>query len=72
VILSPAGELLYRGRIDDRNLDFGKYRDAGVKPDMRLALDAVIAGHPAPEKYTKPVGCALPPPAGQSTNHHAQ
>ena len=72
VILSPAGELLYRGRIDDRNLDFGKYRDAGVKPDMRLALDAVIAGHPVPEKYTKPVGCALPPPAGQSTNHHAQ
>jgi peroxiredoxin len=72
VILSPAGELLYRGRIDDRNLDFGKYRDAGVKPDMRLALDAVIAGRPAPEKYTKPVGCALPPPAGRSTNHHAQ
>jgi peroxiredoxin len=72
VILSPAGELLYRGRIDDRNLDFGKYRDAGVKPDMRLALDAVIAGRPVPEKYTKPVGCALPPPAGRSTNPHAQ
>ncbi|MBO0857964.1 MAG: redoxin domain-containing protein [Chloracidobacterium sp.] len=72
VILSPAGELLYRGRIDDRNLDFGKYRDVGVKSDMRIALDAVIAGLPVPEKYTKPIGCALPPPAGQSTNHHAQ
>jgi len=44
VILSPAGELLYRGRIDNRYLDFGKYRDAGVKPDLRLALDAVVAG----------------------------
>jgi peroxiredoxin len=55
VILSPAGELLYRGGIDNRYLDFGKYRGAGVKPDLRLALDAVIAGKPVPEKYTKPV-----------------
>jgi peroxiredoxin len=72
VILSPAGELLYRGRIDNRYLDFGKYRDAGVKPDLRLALDAVVAGVPIPEKYTKPVGCALPPPAKQSTNRQAR
>jgi peroxiredoxin len=62
VILSPAGELLYRGRIDNRYLDFGKYRGAGVKPDLRLALEAVEDGKPVPEKYTKPVGCALPPP----------
>jgi hypothetical protein len=63
VILSPAGELLYRGRIDNRYLDFGKYRDAGVKPDLRLALDAVVAGKPVAEPFTKPVGCALPPPS---------
>jgi peroxiredoxin len=62
VILSPAGEVLYRGRIDNRYLDFGKYRGAGVKPDLRLALEAVVNGKPVPEKYTKPVGCALPPP----------
>ncbi len=62
VILSPAGELLYRGRIDNRYLDFGKYRDAGVKPDLRLALDAVVAGKPVAEPFTKPIGCALPPP----------
>ena len=72
VILSPAGELLYRGRIDNRYLDFGKYRDAGVKPDLRLALDAVIAGKPVAEKYTKSIGCALPPPGGQSTRRQAQ
>jgi hypothetical protein len=62
VILSPAGELLYRGRIDNRYLDFGKYRDAGVKPDLRLALDAVVAGNPVAEPFTNPIGCALPPP----------
>jgi peroxiredoxin len=72
VILSPAGELLYRGRIDNRYLDFGKYREAGVKPDLRLALDAVIAGKPVAEKYTKSIGCALPPPGGQSTRRQAQ
>ncbi|HEY8461719.1 MAG TPA: redoxin domain-containing protein [Blastocatellia bacterium] len=66
VILSPAGELLYRGRIDNRYLDFGKYRAAGVKPDLRIALDAVMAGKQVPEKHTKPVGCSLPPPAKQS------
>jgi peroxiredoxin len=72
VILSPAGELLYRGRIDNRYLDFGKYREAGVKPDLRLALDAVIAGKLVAEKYTKSIGCALPPPGGQSTRRQAQ
>jgi peroxiredoxin len=72
VILSPAGELLYRGRIDNRYLDFGKYRDTGVRPDLRLALDAVIAGKPVAEKYTKSIGCALPPPGGQSTRRQAQ
>jgi peroxiredoxin len=72
VILSPAGELLYRGRIDNRYLDFGKYRDAGVKPDLRLALDAVIAGKPVAEKYTKSIGCALPPPRGQTLRRQAQ
>lgn len=72
VILSPEGELLYRGRIDNRYLDYGKYRGAGVKPDLRLALEAVIAGKPVPEKYTKPVGCALPPLAEQSKSRHAR
>jgi peroxiredoxin len=66
VVLSPTGELLYRGRIDNRYLDFGKYRAAGVKSDLRLALDAVVAGKQVPEKYTKPVGCQLPPSAKQS------
>ena len=71
-VLSPAGELLYRGRIDNRFLDFGRYRDAGIKPDLRLALEAVIAGRPIAEPFTKSVGCALPPPAGRSTPRQTQ
>jgi peroxiredoxin len=72
VVLSPAGELLYRGRIDNRYLDFGKYRDAGVKPDLRLAFDAAIAGKPIAEPFTKPIGCALPPLSEPSTRGRAQ
>jgi peroxiredoxin len=63
VILSPDGELLYRGRIDDRYLDYGKFRDTNIKPDLRLALEATLAGRKIAESITKPIGCALPPPA---------
>jgi thiol-disulfide isomerase/thioredoxin len=70
VVLSPVGRLLYRGRIDNRNLDFGKYRDAGVQPDLRLAIDAVIAGRPVAAPFTKAIGCVLPPPGELSTNRN--
>jgi thiol-disulfide isomerase/thioredoxin len=63
VILSPQGGVLYRGRIDNRYVDFGKYRDTGIKPDLRLALDALLAGKAVSEPVTKSIGCALPPPA---------
>jgi thiol-disulfide isomerase/thioredoxin len=63
VILSPQGKVLYRGRIDNRYLDFGKYRDTGIKPDLRLALDAILAGKAVAEPVTKSIGCGLPPPA---------
>jgi len=62
VILSPAGQLLYRGRFDNRYLDFGKYRDTNIKPDLRQALDAALAGRKIAEPVTKSIGCALPPP----------
>jgi peroxiredoxin len=63
VILSPGGQLLYRGRIDNRYLDYGKYRGTNIKPDLRLALEAILAGQRIAEPVTKPIGCALPPPA---------
>jgi peroxiredoxin len=63
VILSPEGELLYRGRFDNRYLDFGRYRDVNIKPDLRIALEATLAGQKIAEPVTKPIGCALPPPS---------
>jgi peroxiredoxin len=59
-VLSPSGELLYRGRIDDRAVDFGKRRAEPTHRDLHLALDALLAGKPLPARLTKAVGCYIP------------
>lgn len=58
-ILSPDGKLLYLGRIDNRVADFGKQRQEATVQDLRIALDAVLAGKPAPNPRTKSIGCAI-------------
>jgi hypothetical protein len=60
VILAPNGKRLYRGRIDDRYIDFGKARFAATTHDLRDALDAVLQGKPVPHAITKAVGCSIP------------
>jgi len=60
VVLSPEGEVLYRGRIDDTYVDFGKQRAAPTRRDLREALDAVLAGRRPEVERTEPVGCFIP------------
>jgi peroxiredoxin len=60
VILSSAGEVLYRGRVDDRFVDFGKTRFIPAHQDLRDALEQVIAGQPVKNPVTKVLGCAIP------------
>ena len=60
VILAPDGKRLYRGRIDDRYIDFGKARYAATTHDLRDALDAVLQGRPVPHPTTKAIGCFIP------------
>ena len=59
-VLSPAGEVLYRGRIDDRVADFGKRRVEPTRRDLRLTLDAILAGQPVSTRLTKAIGCYIP------------
>ena len=59
-VLSPSGELLYRGRIDDRVADFGKRRVEPTRRDLRLALDAILEGKPVSARLTRAVGCYIP------------
>ena len=60
VIISPQGTVLYRGRIDDKYLEWGKSRTVVTRQDLRLALDAVLAGKPVEHPVTKALGCAIP------------
>ena len=61
-VLSPAGKVLYRGRIDDRASKLGApMRAEPVVRDLRLALDAVLVGKPVAVKFTKPIGCYIAP-----------
>jgi peroxiredoxin len=58
-VLSPRGDLLYLGRIDNRLEDFGKRRVAITEFDLRDALDAILAGKPVPRPRAKALGCAI-------------
>ena len=58
-VLTPDGTLLYLGRIDNLVEDFNIRRQVPTKFDLREALDAVLAGKPAPNPRTKAFGCAI-------------
>jgi peroxiredoxin len=58
-VLGPDGKVLYLGRIDNRVEDFGKQRFEATVPDLRNALDAVLAGKPVEHPVTKSIGCAI-------------
>jgi thiol-disulfide isomerase/thioredoxin len=58
-VLSPRGDLLYLGRIDNRLEDYGKQRVKITEFDLRDSLDAILAGKPVPRVRTKALGCAI-------------
>lgn len=59
-VFSPQGELLYRGRIDDRYAGLGKRRTEVTTRDLRDALEAILAGQPVPQPRTEAIGCPIP------------
>ena len=60
VVLKPDGQILYRGRIDNRYTPAGKRRDQITVRDLAAALDAVLAGQPVAEPSEPAFGCPLP------------
>jgi thiol-disulfide isomerase/thioredoxin len=59
-VIGGGGQVLYRGRIDDRYLDFGKDRPQPTERSLELALDAIVQGKPVAVRETQAVGCFLP------------
>jgi len=62
VVLSPAGQVLYRGRIDNQVEDFARRRPLATRRDLALALDQILAGRPVARPATKAIGCSIPFP----------
>jgi hypothetical protein len=58
-VLGKSGEVLYRGRIDDRNAELGKHRGTATQRDLIEAMDAITAGQPVKQKETKAIGCLI-------------
>lgn len=58
-IVEADGTIPYVGRIDDRYPALGVQREVR-RHDLRLALDATLAGKPVRPSRTVVVGCALP------------
>jgi Redoxin len=58
-VLDELNRVLYRGRVDDRIVDFGKERPAPTSRDLEGALSAIVAGQPVPVAKTRAVGCFL-------------
>lgn len=60
VVVDQTGKPLYRGRIDDKYVGFGKRRPTPTRHDLREALDDVVAKRPVQIPATKPLGCIIP------------
>lgn len=58
-VLSPSGEVLYLGRIDNKVEDLTHPRYAATEPELRNALDAVLAGKAPKDARTRAVGCSI-------------
>jgi peroxiredoxin len=64
VVVGKHGEVLYRGRINDRYFALGKARPEATQNDLRDALDDIAAGRPVKETETEAVGCIIQSPGG--------
>ena len=53
--------MVYRGRIDDRYVDFGRSRRAPTSRDLREVLQALAAGSTLTPRTTPAVGCFIAP-----------
>jgi hypothetical protein len=63
LVANPAGpRLVYRGRIDDRAVDFGRARPQPRTRDLSDVLEALTTGHALTLRTTKAVGCFIPEP----------
>jgi peroxiredoxin len=57
-VLSPAGKVLYQGKIDDQ-FGIGYRRKEATRRDLAVALDEVLAGKAVSQSFTDVAGCLI-------------
>ncbi|MEJ7709701.1 MAG: hypothetical protein WKF84_07525 [Pyrinomonadaceae bacterium] len=55
-----GARMVYRGRIDDRIIAFGKTRSAPITRDLKLTLEDIVKGRQVTTKTTTAIGCFIP------------
>lgn len=58
-VVGAGGAVLYRGRIDDRYLEFGRDRPQPTERTLERALEAIVQGKPVAVRQTQAIGCYL-------------
>jgi thiol-disulfide isomerase/thioredoxin len=61
-VYAADGSLLYRGRIDDRMMDFGAARAKPSHQELHDVLTQLLAGNRGPFENKRGFGCAIPEP----------
>ena len=59
VVLGVRGNILYRGRIDDRYAAFDQVRPQPTRNDLANAIEAALAGRPPDPSATEAIGCFI-------------
>lgn len=59
VVYDRDGRQVYRGRIDDRYVDYGRTRAEPTTDDLRDALEACLHDRPVGAPVTKAIGCLI-------------
>lgn len=59
IVVDRAGQVLYRGRIDDQHVALGKKRPEATQHDLANALKAIVADQPIAVRETKAIGCII-------------
>ena len=60
VVITPDGQIAYRGRIDNWYGDVGRKRPRPTKHELAEAIAAVLAGREVQVKRTDAIGCFVP------------
>tara|TARA_Y100000588_G_scaffold389651_1_gene493009 strand:+ start:546 stop:1142 length:597 start_codon:yes stop_codon:yes gene_type:complete len=59
VIFDVKRQMVYRGRIDNRHVDFGVTRAFATQHDLERALETIVAGKKPKPATTTAVGCFI-------------